>query len=155
MAHASPEAEVLGGLRAGQVEAVGVLEDGRVAVGRAEQQPQLGPLGHRHPVDLHVLQHPALEHLQGGVVAQQLVDRPGQQAGLAAEPGQLVGVAEQLPPADAGEVHGGLVAGVEQQHHGADELVLGELVAAVDHLGEGGGQAVGEPGPPGPTVPPR
>ena len=33
-----------------------------------------------------------------------------------AYPGELVGVAEQLPPADAGEVHGGLVAGVEQQH---------------------------------------
>src|SRR5215217_9465897 len=49
---AGPEAEVLGGLLAAQVEAVRVREDGRVAVGRAEQQPQLGPLGHRHPADL-------------------------------------------------------------------------------------------------------
>src|SRR5919201_5016478 len=40
-----PEAEVLGGVGAAEVEPVGVGEDGRVAVGRAEQQPQLGPLG--------------------------------------------------------------------------------------------------------------
>jgi hypothetical protein len=62
-------------------------------------------------------------------------------------------VAEQLPPADPGEVDGGLVAGVEEQDHGADELVLGELVAAVDHLGEGGDQVVGRPGPPVPRQP--
>src|ERR687897_3802332 len=43
---AGPEAELLGGPGAGQVEPVRVGEDGRVAVGRAEQQPQLGPLGH-------------------------------------------------------------------------------------------------------------
>src|SRR4029450_8668909 len=47
-----PEAEVLGGLAAAQVEAVRAGEHGRVAVGRAEQQPQLGPLGHGHPADL-------------------------------------------------------------------------------------------------------
>src|SRR5215212_1768508 len=87
---AGPEAEVLGGAGAAQVEPVGVGEDGRVAVGRPEQQPQLGPLGHGNPGDLDVLQDPALEHLQRGVVAQQLVDGPGQQTGLAAQPGQLV-----------------------------------------------------------------
>src|SRR5918999_4986981 len=101
---AGPEAEVLGRARAGQVEAVGVVEHRRVAVGRAEQQPQLGSLGHGDPGDLDVLQDPAFEHLQGGVVAQQLLDGPGEQAGVLAEPLQLVGVAEQLPPADAGEV---------------------------------------------------
>src|SRR5215213_9520051 len=37
-----PEAEVLGGGGAGQVEPVRVGEGRRVAVGRAEQQPQLG-----------------------------------------------------------------------------------------------------------------
>src|SRR5829696_4857792 len=58
-----PEAEVLGGGGAGQVEPVRVGEGRRVAVGRAEQQPKLGPLGHRDPGDLHVLQDPALEHL--------------------------------------------------------------------------------------------
>jgi hypothetical protein len=39
--------------------------------------------------------------------------------------------AEQRPPADARRVHGGLVAGVQQQDARADELVLGQALALV------------------------
>ena len=115
-----------------EVEPVRVGEHRRVVVGRAEQQRRAPlPRGIADAADLDVLQHPALEHLQRGVVAHQLLDRGGQQRRVGAQPRQLVGVAEQRPPAVAGHVHGRLVAGVQQQHAGADQLVLGEPVALV------------------------
>jgi hypothetical protein len=99
-----------------------------------EQQPDLGAARDRHPVDLDVLQHPPLEHLQRGVVPHEFFYRGGQHRVVGAEAGQLVRVAEQRPPTVAGDVDGGLVAGVEQQDAGADELVLGEAVALVDDV---------------------
>ena len=83
----------------------------------------------RHARDLDVLQHPALEHRQRGVVAQQLLDRGRDQAVVGAQAFEALRVAEQRPPGVAGGVHGRLVAGVEQQHAGADQLVLAEALA--------------------------
>ena len=53
-----------------------------------------------------------------------------------------VGVAEQRPPAVAGDVHGGLVARVQQQDARADQLVLGEPLAVVDDLRQRADQVV-------------
>ena len=60
----------------------------RVRVGRRPRDrgwpsrtaaPTSAPRGHAHAVDLDVLEHPALEHLQRRVVAHQLLDRGGHQ----------------------------------------------------------------------------
>jgi len=73
------EADVLGRVLAGDVEGVRVGEHARVAVGRAEEQRDLLPARDRLARDLDaVLEHPALEELEWGVPADQLLDRgPG------------------------------------------------------------------------------
>src|SRR5918996_1015545 len=59
------------------------------------------------------------------------------------EPLELIGVAVQGPPAVAGHVHRGLVAGVQQEDAGADHLVLGEAITLVDHLDQATDQVLG------------
>ena len=61
---------------------------------------------------------------------------------------ELVGVAKQRPPAVAGDVHGGLVAGVQEQHAGPDQLVLGQAFALVQDLSQRADQVVLRTGPP-------
>src|SRR6476659_1551917 len=122
-----------------EVHAIGLVEDLRVAVGRSEDESELGAARDRRAVEIERLEDPSLEQLQRGVDPQQLFDRGGDEGGLRAEPLQLVGVAEERPPAEERRVHGGLVPGVEQQHAGPDELVLREpftLVHDLDQLGD-------------------
>jgi hypothetical protein len=114
----------------------GPVEHLGVAVGAPEQQGQLLSLRHLLSGDLRVLQHPPLEHLERGVVAHQLLDGRARQRGVGPEPLELVGVAEQRPPSVAGDVHRGLVARVQQEHAGPDQLVLGEALALLEDLGQ-------------------
>ena len=125
-----------------EVELVGAIEDGRVSVGRAEEQAELGPLRDLVPVELERLEHPPLEHLQRRVVSKELVDRVRQQGAVLAQPLQVVGMTEQRPPPDEGRVHGRLVTGVEDEHARPDQLVLGQGLALVDDLGELGDEVV-------------
>ena len=94
-----------------------------------EQRGDLLPRRHGDPADLDVLGSGALEQLQRGVEAHQLLDRRRQQRRVRAQPRQLVGVGEQREQAVAADVHRRLVPGVEQQDAGGDQLVLGQPVA--------------------------
>src|SRR5688572_21345701 len=66
-ARAEGDMRVLG---ASQVQPIRVGKDCRVAVGRAEEQCELGPLRELHAAVREVLEHPPLEHLRGGVVTE-------------------------------------------------------------------------------------
>src|SRR5438045_391448 len=75
---AAAETDVLGGIRTGHVEDVRLGEDAGIAVGRAEQHRDHLAARDRHTGDLDaVLEHPALEELEWGVVADQLFDGGG------------------------------------------------------------------------------
>ena len=118
---------------AGEVELVGPLEHRGVAVRRAEQQTELRAARDLHAVDLEGFEHPPFEHLQRRVEPQELLDRVRQQRAVGAELAEAVGVAEQRPPAEQRRVDRRLVPRVQQQHARADELVLGEPFALVQH----------------------
>src|SRR5439155_383862 len=73
---AAAEADVLGGVRATDVERVGTVEDTRVAIRRSEQQRDLFTARDCYLPNRKALhQHPALEELKRGVVADQLLAR--------------------------------------------------------------------------------
>ena len=61
---------------------------------------------------------------------------------VASKQGQLLGIAEQRPPAVPGHVHRRLVAGVEHEHAGPDELVLRQPLPFIDDLGQRADQVV-------------
>ena len=127
----------------------GVGEHRRVAVGRAEQRGDLLARGDGDPADLDVLGGGALEQLQRRVEAHELLDRRRQQRPVRAQPLQLVGVRQQREQAVAADVDRRLVAGVEQQDAGGDQLVLGQPVAlGVAHLHQVGEQVVARGGAP-------
>ena len=60
---------------------------------------------------------------------QHLLDRAGEQPGVGAQGGELVGMPQQRQNAVGDEVRGRLVPGDEQQDAGGDQFGLGELVA--------------------------
>ena len=75
---AAAKTDVLGGIRAGDVEDVRSREDAGIAVGRAEEHRDHLAAPDRHTGDLDaLLEHPALEELEWGVVADQLFDGGG------------------------------------------------------------------------------
>src|SRR6266550_5112386 len=122
-----------------EVHAIGLVEDLGVAVARSEDESELGAARDRRAVESERLEDPSLEQLERGVEPQQFLDRGRDEPVLSTEPLQLVGVAEERPPAEKRGVHGCLVPGVEQQHAGPDELVLREpftLVHDLDQLGD-------------------
>ncbi len=78
-------------VRAGEVEAVRGREHRRVVVGGAEQHRHLRAARGGRPVDLDLVQHPALEELERGVVPHQLLhgrrdEGSGRRAGSPAGP---------------------------------------------------------------------
>ncbi len=92
----------------------------------AAQAPELAP-----DRAARVVQHPAFEQVQRPVVAQQILDRGGEQRRVGAQRRQLLGVLEQRPPTVARRVNARLVARVEQQHAGGDHLLLDQPVLRV------------------------
>ena len=111
-------------------------EDRRIAVCRTEQGRDLLALLDGDLANLGVGDRCALEQLQRRVVADQLLDRRVEQVRSAAQPLELFGMREQRGDAVADDVHGRLVAGVEQQRAGGDEFVLGEPGAVGVDLGD-------------------
>ena len=115
----------------------GCDEHACVAVGGAEEQPELGPFRHRRAADLRVLEHPPLEHLQRRVPSHQLLDGPRSQRSVCSRSrASCAGLRNSDHHPLPGDVHRGLVAGVQQQHARPDQLVLGEALAVVDDLRE-------------------
>ena len=116
-----PHAEVVVG-RASDVEGIGVVERGVVAVPGGEQEdgeiagPQDGVL------ELDVLAHVAAGQLDGGDVAHHLLDGGPGRRGVLAPYGHLVGVFEQGQRTTGDEVDGRAVPGGQQQDAGRQQL---------------------------------
>ena len=113
------------------VEAVAVLElsGSRLAAARISTScwPRRKPLA----AELAVFgDHPRGE-LHGPVVAEELVNRPGDPLGLAAQQRELVGVREQRQHRVSDELRRRLVPGDEEQHAGREELGPREAVAGL------------------------
>ena len=134
---AAAEADVLGGVRAADVEAVGIGEDAWVAVGRAEEQRDLRAAGdrRRRPTSTPSSSTQRSNSCSGG--SQRISSSTARSGHLARhEPLPLVAVAQQRADAVAERVHGRLVAGVEQHDDGRDDLVVGEPPAVDARLDE-------------------
>src|SRR5438067_2356324 len=92
--HARAEGKVAIGL-AGGVEAVGLGELRRVAVGGADADMDVGPGGQRLAADLEVGGEPPVAELVGALEAQAFLDAALDQAGLGLEARQFSGEAQQ------------------------------------------------------------
>ena len=100
-------------LRPAHVEAVGVGELRRIAVGGCQQQVDPLPPADLGAVHLQIDLGQARRQLNRAVVAQDLLDRRGHQRRIVPDPPHLVGVAQQGQQAVADQVRGRLVAGDE------------------------------------------
>src|SRR6476661_543874 len=125
-----------------EVQTIGLVEDLRIAVGRPEDEADLGAARDRRAVEIERLEDPSLEQLERGVEPKQLFDRRWDERVFGAEATQLVRVPEERPPAEERGVDGGLVPGVEEQHAGPDELVLGQPLTLDHDLDQLGDQIV-------------
>ncbi|GGI89150.1 hypothetical protein GCM10011581_27830 [Saccharopolyspora subtropica] len=104
----------------------------RVTVGGRQPHQHGAALGDGDSAQFHVLGGKArCGAFHRPVVAQQFLDRTGQQVRFVAQQPQLVGVGEQGQHPVADEVDGGLMARDEQQLHHAEQFPLGQLVALV------------------------
>jgi hypothetical protein len=110
---AASERDVLARVAA-EVEPARCLEDGRVVVGRAEQQDHLLAGRNLPSPDLDVLDGGAAIGLHGAVVAQHLLDGVLHQLRIVAQPLKLVRMAQQRQQAVADQVRRGLIAGDQQ-----------------------------------------
>ena len=92
----------------------------------------------------------------GGVVAQDLLDRAGDQRRVRADGLPAAAVLEQPPEAVAEDVRRRLVAGQQQAEEDGRDLLLRERLArAVGRVDEVGGEVVTAAGPGGPRPTPR
>ncbi len=134
VAQAEVGAEAEGHVRvgaAGDVEGVGLVEDGLVAVGRGVEEEQLLALADGGVAQLDVAGGRAGHVLDGRHPAQHLLDRTGQQAfGVGGQAGQLLGPGQQLLHAAADDVARRLVAADEDEQGLVDERGVVERVAA-------------------------
>jgi hypothetical protein len=88
--HARAEGEVAVGLAAG-IEAVGLGELRRVAVGRADADMDVGAGRQPFAADLELSRKPSVAELVGALEAQAFLDAGLEQARVGLEPRQLVG----------------------------------------------------------------
>ena len=132
---AAPEREV-GIVRAADIEPVGRLEHVRVPVGGADQDGDVVARADLEPVHRAVGPRAPDGRLRRGIEAQQLLDGRRDEAGVVAEPGELVRVVEQRQHAVADQVGGGLVAGDQQEAQHVQHLALAQPLAAVLGMGE-------------------
>src|SRR5690606_7042272 len=108
------------------VELVGILPAGRVAVGRSQAQVDDRAFRHQHALDLDVLGRAAREDQVGRVPTSRFQDHPGQQAAVGAQLVELVLVVEQGVEGDAELAPGGAAAGQYDQPAVVDDLLVGE-----------------------------
>jgi hypothetical protein len=114
---------------AAQVEAVGVGELGGVAVGRPDEGHHHRARRDRAPTERHVLAGDARRALDLPIEAQQLLHRGADQRGIAAQPPEPIGMAQQGERAVADQVDGGLVPRDEEQDARGQQLDLAQAVA--------------------------
>ena len=103
----------------------------RITVGRRQPRQHEHALRDRLAAELDVLQRDPPRHLHRADVAQQFVDGVDVERRVGAQQLELVGVAHQLEDAGADQVHGGLVAGDEQQRHLVAQLHRRQAVAVL------------------------
>ncbi len=130
------ECQVIGGA-ATDIECVRVSERVRIAARGGEQQQYQGAVPGRHVPDLHAVARYPGGHLDGRVIAQCLLDRPGCSRRIVLQQCELAGMPEQRQDRVRDQSDRGLVAGHQQQDAGGDQLVLSQLLAGVlgaDHL---------------------
>ena len=116
-------------VRARDVEPVGIGEMPGIAVGRPDGGNDQGPAGDLPALNLDISGGEPSRPLHRAVIAQELLDRGGDEAGIALELLELVGMTEQGEQPVADEVHRGLVPGDEQQHAHGQHLALAQLVS--------------------------
>ena len=131
-AEAEGDVRVLG---ATGIERFGLRERSWIVIGRPEEQADLVSSAERNPVPFQILEHPPFEHLQGRIPPQKLLGSGGQEVRFATESCKDLGVARQSKDRVADGVHGRLVAGVEDEDAGGDEVFVGHVVVC-DQLGD-------------------
>ena len=130
------------------VEAVGVREHRRIAVGGGEHAPHLGVTGDRRPVERDVgVQHACRED-DRAVVAETLLDGALGELRPRAELRQLGGMLEERPDAVADQADRRLEAGDEEADRLRDELGWAQAVALLLGPDEGAQEIVAEARPP-------
>ena len=115
----------------GDVELVGPVEDGLVAVGRADDRDDRPPDGHVDAAERDRLEHRAGPAHHRRLVAQRLLHRPGGGGRVGPHQVELVGVAEQLVDRVADQLHGGAEAGGDQQADVGHQLQVAEPAVLV------------------------
>lgn len=135
------------GVRAGHVrgQRIGVVGLGSVVSCRAEgDDDQAAASRDANPAQFEVDGGIAVGGaFDGRVMAQELLHRAGHQLRAAAQAPELVGALQQGEDGVAQKIHRALVAGDDQHHAGADQLLLGQsAVLLVAHGYQGGQQIV-------------
>ena len=148
------ERQVPRGVRPVDHETVGLAEHAGVAVGAADGHDDRRALRYHRAAEVHVLGRGPRGRLDRAVVAEQFLDRRGDQGRLLCEPLPVLRLAEQGDGAVPDQVDGRLEAGHEQEQRCADELGGAEPLAVFLDRDQGGQQAlVGIGAAPGHQVP--
>ena len=134
---ASAERDVLGGIRAGDVERLRRVEDTWITVRGAEQNGDLLATRDLDAADLDtVLEHPALEQLQRRVVAEELLDRLRRRDRPLHEAVPLAALVHERAHAVPERVDGRLVPGVQEDDDGRHDLGIRQVLAVDARLHE-------------------
>ena len=134
---ASAERDVLGGIRAGDIERLRRVKDTWIAVRGTEQQGDLLATRDLDATDLDtVLEHPALEQLQRRVVAQELLDRLRRRHGAFHEAVPLDAFAHERTHAVPERVDGRLVPSIQEDDDGRHYLGVRQVLAVDARLHE-------------------
>src|SRR3984893_9879675 len=110
----------------GEVQAVGVGELVRIAIGSAEERQDALALPDTVPAQIKILRGNPRRQLDRAVPAQQLFDGRLDQLWLLAEEGELLPMPEERQGAVRDQVDGGLVSCDEQEIRHHHELALGQ-----------------------------
>ena len=131
--HPGPEGQVLG--VPGEVHVVGIGEVGLVRVGRADADADMVTLVHRAPTQLDVLLHHARDPGHRCLPPQQLLHRGRDDRGVLHDQPPLFRVLGQIREEALQRVGHRVEAGQEEEETDAEDLVIGQPVAA--RLGAG------------------
>ncbi len=137
-----------GGRVPGDVETVGIGEDGRVPAGGGHQDDHAVTAGEGVPADSRLGERDPHRELGGRVVAEHLLDGRRGELRSFAQQSELVGIAQQSDHSVADEVDARLHARDQQEHADAEDLGCGEDLALLLHPDEHAQQVIGGVRPP-------